>query len=215
MPSASPPPNDTRERLLALLKRGEADTHADLATTLGLGTEAVRQQLCRLERDGLVASVSEPRGVGRPVRVWRLTAEGHATFPDGHARLATGLLDAVRDVLGDDALAQVLHQRAEAVIGSYQRALAGLDDLGERVARLAALRTAEGYEATWSAGDDGGFELVEHHCATCSAARACRSLCDEELRAFRAVLGEGVEVTRTEHLMAGGARCAYGIRRTA
>jgi len=37
-------------------------------------------------------------------------------------------------------------------------------------------------------------------------------LCDSELDVFRAVLGEGVVIERTEHIMAGARRCVYRIR---
>ena len=60
-------------------------------------------------------------------------------------------------------------------------------------------------------GDD--VLLVEHHCPVCSAATACTGLCRGELDLFREVLGDDVEVERTQHLMAGDARCVYRVRR--
>jgi len=54
--------------------------------------------------------------------------------------------------------------------------------------------------------------LIEHHCPICEAAEACAGFCRAELGVFRAVLGDDVSVERTEHLLSGGARCAYRIR---
>ena len=62
------------DRILATLKRGGAATHAVLAAELSVSIEAVRQQMGRLEQAGLVRAHDEVRGIGRPVRVWSLTA---------------------------------------------------------------------------------------------------------------------------------------------
>jgi len=45
-----------------------------------------------------------------------------------------------------------------------------------------------------------------------SIKKAIQGLCRSELALFRAVLGPGVEVERTEHILAGARRCAYRIR---
>ena len=63
-----------------------------------------------------------------------------------------------------------------------------------------------------TAAPDGSFLLSENHCPICVAARACQGLCRSELALFRAVLGPGVEVERSEHILAGARRCAYRIR---
>ncbi len=59
--------------------------------------------------------------------------------------------------------------------------------------------------------DAGGFRLIENHCPICAAARVCQGFCRSELALFREVLGPGVAVERTEHLLAGGRRCAYRV----
>jgi predicted ArsR family transcriptional regulator len=53
--------------------------------------------------------------------------------------------------------------------------------------------------------------LLENHCPVCEAASACIRLCDRELELFQTVLGDGVAVTRVEHIQAGARRCAYRI----
>ncbi len=56
------------------------------------------------------------------------------------------------------------------------------------------------------------FEIIENHCPICAAAEACQGLCAGELKLFRAVLGPGVAVERTEHLLDGARRCVYLVR---
>ena len=61
--------------------------------------------------------------------------------------------------------------------------------------------------------DLGDGYFAKNHCPICAAAAACTGLCGAELDVFQAVLAEAVEITRTEHIVAGGRRCAYEVRR--
>ena len=65
--------------------------------------------------------------------------------------------------------------------------------------------------AEWRAEPDGSYLVAENHCPICAAARKCQGFCRSELAVFRAVLGSGVHVERTEHIPAGARRCAYRI----
>lgn len=197
------------DRILATLKRGGAATHAVLAAELSVSIEAVRQQMGRLEQAGLVRAHDEVRGIGRPVRVWSLTAAGHARFPDRHDQLATGLIEAMREVIGADGLISVLKQRGRDLEAAYTVELSHLP-LSTRVERLAELRHGEGYMAEAVAEADGSFTLIEHHCAICAAATACQGFCAEELRVFRSLFPDA-SVERTEHLLGNGRRCVYRI----
>ena len=42
--------------------------------------------------EGLVEGISESRGFGRPVQVWKLTAVGNGRFPDAYAELTEPLV---------------------------------------------------------------------------------------------------------------------------
>ncbi len=58
---------------------------------------------------------------------------------------------------------------------------------------------------------DGSFLLIENHCPICVAAKNCMRLCGAELEVFRAVLGKGISIERTEHILGGARRCAYKV----
>ncbi len=182
--------NRAADRFLVLLKTRGPQTSAELGSALGITFEAARQQLVKLAKEGFVESTSEASGVGRPTQVWRLTAAANARFPDAHAELTA-------------------QQETRA---NYAAELADAADLRERVARLAAIRTREGYMAEWREEDDG-FLLVENHCPICAAAAVCQGFCRAELEVFQEVLGAGAQVTRVEHIPAGARRCAYRITR--
>jgi predicted ArsR family transcriptional regulator len=200
------------ERLLLLLKTRGPQTAADLATVVGISAEGVRQQLIRLAEGGLIEATAEARGVGRPAQFWALTAAGNARFPDTHAELTAQLLRAVRSELGEGALDKLIARREAESRDAYAALLEGAADLGERVARLAAARSREGYMAEYHAEGDG-YLLVENHCPICVAATACQGFCRAERAVFQQVLGSGVSVERTEHILGGDRRCAYRIAR--
>jgi predicted ArsR family transcriptional regulator len=157
-----------------------------------------------------VAQNARSTGVGRPSSIWNLTSIAQSRFPDAHAQLTVRLIQAVRSELGAEALDRIVLAREREARESYSAELQGAANLGERIARLAAIRTREGYMAEWRAEGDG-FLLIENHCPICAAAAACQGFCRAELEVFQDTLGAGVIVERTDHILAGARRCAYRI----
>lgn len=201
------------DRLLFLLKTRGPQTAAALGTAAGVTGEAARQQLLRMAADGLVVATAEVRGVGRPTQIWSLTGAGHARFPDTHAELTAQLLNTIRTTLGEETLDRLIDARAAEARTAYRTTLEGAADLEEKVTRLAAARSREGYMAE-ALPDGAGYLLIENHCPICVAATACQGFCRAELETFRAVLGPQASVERTEHLVQGDRRCAYRIALT-
>ena len=203
-------PDRTRLRLLDELKNQGPMAAADLAKALSVTAVAVRQHLDGLLEDGLVTFEDHKRGVGRPRRVWTLSAAGHARFPDAHANLALKMLEGVRSLFGEDGVEKIIAFREASLRSTYSKALAGKRSLKDKVHALAEARAAEGYMAEVSDVGDA-FVLAENHCSICAAAKACTGLCMSELAVFRGLLGDDVQVDRVEHLMTGGRRCVYRI----
>jgi len=204
------------ERVLLILKMRGPQTATSIGEALHVTGEAARQRLVRLAEAGLVSAKSVPAGVGRPSQFWELTPGGYARFPDTHADLTVRILDIVREKLGPRALEIIVGAREEETKRTYAAAMEGLPagsaGLRARVECLAALRSREGYMASWRQDDDGSFVLMEDHCPICAAATACQTLCRAELNVFRAILGKDAIVERSEHLLAGARRCVYTIR---
>ncbi|HEY3948751.1 hypothetical protein [Phenylobacterium sp.] len=200
----------TDQILLNLKMRGPQETLA-VAQRLGVSRQAALQTLERLAADGLVEHATERRGVGRPRRLWSLGAKAEGRFPDTHAQLTLEMLEAVRAEFGEDGVERLIARREQAQAAAYAQALAPAQTFEARLARLTALRAAEGYMAKWSRQEDGSYLLVENHCPICAAAAACQGFCRAELALFRSALGDGVTVERTDHILAGARRCAYRI----
>src|SRR5215468_6161720 len=190
------------DKILFLLKTRGPATAATLAKALRITPMGVRQHLSRLVETGLVTHRDERRGVGRPRRHWQLTEKAAARFPDTHAQMTVEILGAARAVFGARGLDRLIRQREGETLARYQAALRGARSMAERVRRLAALRSEEGYMAECVANADGSLLLIENHCPVCAAAQACQGLCRSELEIFRSVLS-GAAVERTDHILAG------------
>jgi predicted ArsR family transcriptional regulator len=201
----------SRRRILETLKiQGPQDASA-LAKQFDVSAMAIRQHLYALSEQGLVSYQEEHRPMGRPAKLWRLTQASDKLFEDRHGDLMVNLFGAIRGTFGDDGLEKVLSVRARQQLAAYKKQVSPKASLRKRVEKLAALRSSEGYLAEVKAQKDGSFLLIENHCPICAAATACAGLCGTELQVFRELLGSGVSIERTEHIVAGSRRCVYAI----
>lgn len=211
-PKAKPPGKSaTRQAILDMLKLDGPSEAADLAAKQGVSTMAVRQHLYALQEEGFVHYSESPRPVGRPAKLWALTEAADRFFPDAHAELTAGLLDAMRAAFGEEGLQKLIAERTAQQIRGYAERVDRKVSIKAKLKELAALRDAEGYMAAVEEKPDGSLLLIENHCPICVAAQACSRLCDGELTVFQAVLGPHVTVERADHLLAGARRCAYRV----
>lgn len=201
----------SEDRILRFLKFRGAQTTPIIARHLKMTLPGARKHLSALLAAGLVDFADEPGSVGRPKRSWRLTSLADRHFPDSHAVLTVEMIGAVRQAFGEDGLDRLIAARESETERRYGAALSGLRDMGRKIAKLAELRSEEGYMADWQAQSDGSYLFVENHCPICAAARICQGFCRSELAVFRQVLGPSVTVERAEHILAGARRCAYRI----
>ncbi|WP_408389277.1 helix-turn-helix transcriptional regulator [Paraburkholderia sediminicola] len=209
LPAATAAPVD---RILNLLKVQGPLSTASIASELGITVEAARQQIQKLLSGGLVegrqASQTRP---GRPSQSWALTDAGNARFPDTHPQLTVQLLGSIRQLFGEAGLDKLIDQRAVETRANYLAALKPVKGLKARLAKLAEIRSAEGYMAELQK-DGRDWLLLENHCPICAAARTCQGFCRTELQLFAEIVGEDGSIEREEHVLAGARRCAYRIR---
>src|SRR5215813_7156072 len=204
-------PSDNSSRLLYTLKSRGPLAASALARALGITVVGTRQHLAKLQADGLVAFDDQAGEIGRPKRLWRLTAKGHGRFPDTHGDLTVNLIAGIRLVFGEAGLDRLIEARQRAAVTAYRKAVQPCSALEDRVRTVARLRSEEGYMAEFEAEPDGSFLLIENHCPICAAAKTCQGFCRSELELFRAAFGAGTSVTRQEHLLSDGRRCVYRV----
>ena len=201
----------TRRAIVQLLKTEGALDSVTLGRRLKLTPMAVRQHLYALQEEKLVTADERPVPRGRPAKYWSLTPDAARLFPDAYAELSVALLTAVEDTFGPSGMRRLIDTRLTRQRSDYAARIPASLPLGKKLQRLARLRTEEGYMAEVRRERPGTFLLVENHCPICAAATACQGFCISELDLFRSVLGPGVDVERTEHIVAGDRRCAYRV----
>lgn len=197
------------EKALWILKTMGPQPLTVVAEALNITVEGARFQLLKLSNEGWVEATTVRKGRGRPQQIWSLT-KGKCRFPDSHAELTVRLINSIRDTLGPEALQTVIENSKKVGLDKYLQATGQETTLEGKINKLAEARDAEGYMATWEK-DEEGYMLIENHCPICVAAEACQGFCSAELETFREVIGEGAEVKRVDHLLAGARRCAYRI----
>ena len=94
----------TRGKIVTALRRRHAASAVDLAGEFGLSTNAVRQQLVTLERDGYVAERSVRRGPTKPTLEYSLTETADSLFPQQYDRMLGAVLREVKDSFGTGEL---------------------------------------------------------------------------------------------------------------
>ena len=201
-----------RQAILRLLKQQGPRDSESLAAQLGISAMAVRQHLYALSAKGLVTYQEEPRPIGRPAKMWRLTPDAAPHFPDAHAGLTVNLLNAAEQTFGEQGVQRLVTQCAKQQIADYRSRIPKRSPLRARLEALVAILNPEGYMAEVQRQRDGSFLLIENHCPISAAAHVCPKLCDAEMEVFGAILGGGVTIERAEHMVAGARRCVYRIR---
>jgi predicted ArsR family transcriptional regulator len=166
----------TRERLIALLRRGRQSVE-ELAAALGLTDNAVRAQLQTLQREGLAraAEVRRDGAVGKPATLYDIDPAAEPELSRAYAPVLTALLAELRR--RDDPA------RTEALLRDVGRALAASTPANGqaarpdvRVRRALAVLTALGAEAELERTSDG-YVIRGHGCPLSAAVRAEPNVC--------------------------------------
>ena len=133
----------SRGHLVALLRRG-ALTVEDMAQSLGVTDNAVRNHLTMLERDGLVRQVGVRRGsgAGKPAVLYELHPDAEPLFSRAYAPVLTTVVDVLVDALPAKDSERLLREVGSRIAHSVGGTATG--DLSERVHAAAAVLTALG-----------------------------------------------------------------------
>ncbi|WP_425146956.1 helix-turn-helix transcriptional regulator [Deinococcus sp.] len=201
------PPQNTKARLLELVKRHGAQTAQALARELDISVPAARKHLQDLQETGLVVACTEkPGGRGRPQHVYTLSERGESTFPKSYATLCSDVLAHVQRLFGEGAVLQVMDARRAELYGRLSAVVRG--DLPERIQTLVRELGEAGYAAE-VVQERGAWFLIERNCPALKVARDFGQLCDSELKLYRDLLG--VNVVRESRIACGAAECRYRI----
>ena len=151
----------TRGKLVELLRRNDS-TVSGLATELDLTAPAVRMQLQKLERDGLVVPVGQQPTASKPKVVYGLTEQARELFPRAYDVVANMLVALLVEERGEEPARALLRQAGERLAHPH-KPYRQEDDPVKRVERAAeVLRSIGGLPNLHRS--NGTMEIVGHSC---------------------------------------------------
>jgi DeoR family suf operon transcriptional repressor len=207
----SAPRGKTRSDVLNALKRADGLTVDQLATSLGITSMAVRKHLAALERDDFVISEVVRRPIGRPARVYRLSAQSDDLFPKEYDSIAVEFLSDLVTMDGPDKVDLLFNRRAERTYEFLEARISAAHTFEERVAALAEGMDELGYLAYWEQTGPNTYTVSQFNCAIQRIASTFPQACFYELETYRKLLG--AEVYRSCHMISGDHMCCYVIER--
>jgi predicted ArsR family transcriptional regulator len=181
-------------------------TVSELADAMGLTDNAVRAQLERLERDGLVAKAGSRPGVRRPHAEYELTSDALKLFPRAYEPALIQVVNVITDRLRTDASRTLLLETGRRLLR---------ERLGEPRGRTARQRVAEIVKKL--NGSDVGIDVSEHHgkivVRSCSCPiAAVVAVHPEVCGLFAMLLGEILGADVSESCERGeSARCRFQV----
>ena len=199
----------TRQEILTALKLGGAKTAEEVGEDINISPVAARQHLTAMESEGLITTLVERKGLGRPVHRYTITPVGDESFPRSYDVLATGILDEIQNSNGDEAVEKVLTNLRESTRSMYSYRL-NRRAMPAKVHELVKIQSERGYMAS-SEQEGNGYLFTQFNCAVCKAAFKHPNICSQEVVIFQELLGDGTKVELDNHILKGDPFCSFKI----
>jgi predicted ArsR family transcriptional regulator len=199
----------TRGKIVTALRRRHGASAIDLAAEFGLSTNAVRQQLLFLERDGYVVERSVKRGPTKPTLEYSLTPNADTLFPQRYDLMLNAVLTEVKASFGPGAVAKVFAGLGDRAAARFRARMKAPDAKG-RAAELAEILRERGVDADLVELPNGHIELREHNCPFVNTVVEHPEVCS----IIHSVLRENVspETTQVESIATGGDACRFEVK---
>lgn len=200
----------TRERVLQTLLANQRCTINDLAGAVNINPISVRHHINKLQADGLVDSMEERHGVGRPRRYYFLTESGREHFPTHYLRLAMRLLSQLKDTVPPAMVNKIFTQMAQDLAADHQSQLEKLT-LDQRLNLVKELLTSEGFAVEWERKGDQ-IQIHETMCPYFHIGQNHPEVCSVDQTLISMVLALPAEKVRC--MLHGDATCTFIIPNT-
>jgi len=198
-----------RGQIIQLIQRHGALDIKELRGELGVSDTAIRQQLRRLQADGLIrASRAPSSGPGRPGRVYELTAEARGLFANYSEDLALNLYAELLTDQGPEVVSRLLDRVGVRMARQYAGKITG-KALQDRVRSLSQILDDKGIMSDTSFDADV-ILLHEYHCPYHELAEVHREICEMERGVMAQVLNADVELTVC--MMDGHHSCSFAVK---
>jgi predicted ArsR family transcriptional regulator len=152
----------TRERVLKTLLVRDKCTINELADEVEINPISVRHHITKLEAEGLVVSIEERHGVGRPRRLYFLSEKGREQFPRRYLKLVLRLLDQLKHTMPKHMVNELFSRMAKDLAQEHRDDLSGLN-IEQKLDLITSLLTEEGFTVNWEF-KDGVYYINESNC---------------------------------------------------
>lgn len=186
--------------IILVLKKSGGCSVGDIATALDKSYMGIKQHCESMRKIGYVDTWRKPRKVGRPEKIYRLTAKINGLFPQAGNELALSLLTAVGQVHGANAPEKLLFNHFRDKGKTYLDKIRG-KSVVERATALAKLRDIDGYMSRCAYDKEEGFRILEYHNPLSELMRTYPMAAKAEERMIEQVLGAKV---MREEIKSGG-----------
>lgn len=199
----------TRDLVLKTLLTRQRCTINELAEAVGINPISVRHHVTKLEAIGLVTSVEERHGVGRPRRLYLLTEQGMEHFPTRYLRLTVRLLAQLKDTLPETMVTELFSQVADDLLDDYATELDLKDmPMEERLDVVKDILRGEGFTMDWEQKDDG-YHIRESNCPYFHVGKTHPEICIVDQNLISNILAVPVEKIRC--ILNGDSHCTYVV----
>lgn len=202
---------NTRQRILEILKEHNQATVEQLSHKLELTPVTIRHHLEILRGEGLVGAPTVVRrpGPGRPQHAYALTEAAGDFFPRNYHSLAGLMFDEIRQRVTQTELEQIMD-------GVADRLVARAPSPGHRPRPRDVLNAAvsflndQGYVARWEQTPQGEYLLHTCNCPYERVAQAHGEICRMDANFVTQLVG--IQSERTSHMAAGDGTCSYRLQ---
>ncbi len=155
---------ETRQRILEIVKRRGQATVDDLSRELGLTAVTIRHHLEVLRRGGVIAPPKAVRkgGPGRPQHIYRLAEEADDLFPKSYDRLAEAILAELEERLPEEEMESLIASVARRLAAGVK--LPASEGFEARLTKALELMNDMGYLASLEKSNDGRLVIRIANC---------------------------------------------------
>ena len=194
--------------ILDLLKRSTGLPVKDLANALKMSYMGVKQHCVELEKKGFLDTWRRPGDVGRPEKLYRLTAKAAAFYPEAGNEMTLEILQSIQQIYGPSAPDKLLFNHFAKKTEVYLKKVKGRS-VAERAASFSKIRNAEGHCSDVEYDAEAGFRIVEFHHPMKEIAAVFPSIRQMETMMIQKILQ--ADVQRVEEKASGLSKVAWVI----
>jgi predicted ArsR family transcriptional regulator len=195
--------------ILAEIKRSQGLSVSQLCERISLSYMGVKQHCVALEKDGYLDTWRRPKGMGRPEKAYRLTAQAQEFFPSEHTNFTAEILTSLEQVYGPAAPEKILFQIYQNLTVKLQSKISGTT-LEERARSFSALRDGDGYMSEYYFNPDiQRHQIIEYNSPVLPIADQFKILTHLENTMLENLLG--VRIHRQQERVSGLYKCIFTL----